>query len=275
MISLEACTFLLLGLFILTGLFCLYGLMTRNIIVQKTGCWLAFSTFALQTLSFFWGYHKFFPSGLSVGAYLQLISWFIIFCGLVAWWLLHQQTLFLFATQFCLLIFLFSIPWLKYSIPLPTFVKTSFYILHIGILLFFFGILTTGFFVSIFFILISNRIKSKKRILGIWQDFPALGMLDKINGYCTIFLLPLFTIGIIIGFTSSARLGGQLLDGDPKKIISLFVWVLLAILFHNRIANGWKGRKPAILMIIIFMMCLFSIFIINPFFSSMHNFIDF
>lgn len=275
MISLEVCTFLLLGLFFLAGVSCLYGLIMRNIVAQKTGCTLAISTFALQTLFLFLGYHKFFPSGLSVGAYLQLISWFILFCGLLAWRLFNQPTLLLFATQFGLLIFLLSIPWLNDSIPLPPFVKTSFYILHIGILLFFFGILTTGFFASIFFILISNRIKSKKKILGMWQDFPALGLLDKINGFCTIFLLPLFSIGIIIGLVSAAKLNGQLMDGDPKKITSIFVWLLLAILFHNRIAKGWKGRKPAILMIMIFIICLFSIFIINPFFSSMHNFIDF
>ena len=275
MISVETCTFLLLGLFVLSAIFCLYGLVSRKITVQKQGCWLAFTTFALQTLFLFLGYHKFFPIGLSVGAYLQLISWFILFCGLLAWKFFHQQTLLLFATQFALLIFLFSTPWLNYSIPLPAFVETSFYILHIGILLFFFGILSTGFFVSIFFILVANRIKTKKKIMGIWQDFPALGMLDKINGYCTLILLPLFTIGIIIGFLGAARLSGQLIDGDPKKITSLFVWLLLAILFHNRVAKGWKGRKPAILMILIFIICLFSIFIINPFFSSMHNYIDF
>lgn len=274
MISAEFCTLATLFLYAIASFSGLYGMMARSPRARNVSCWLAFFAFFSQTMLLLSGFHKFFPNGLSAGAYLQLFSWFIQISGLLTWFVFRQQSLCLFATQFGLIIFIFSVPYIHYPIHLPGLIETSFYILHIGALFLFFGILTIGFFSAILFIVISRRIKYKKKIAGIWQDFPALDFLDKINGYCTLILFPLFSGGIIFGFSRVFHFRGQLSAFDSRVILSLVMWLFLAVLFHSRIANGWKGRKPAIMLVIIFIICIFSIFVVTSYFVSMHNFID-
>lgn len=44
------------------------------------------------------------------------------------------------------------------------------------------------------------------------------------------------------------------------KITSLAVWFLFAFLFHQRLVLGWRGRKPAMLAIWVFVGMCISIF---------------
>ena len=54
--------------------------------------------------------------------------------------------------------------------------------------------------------------------------------------------------------------------------ISFATWVLYAVLFHNRLARGWYGRKPARLMVLIFILCAVSFVVVNLFMTSHHSF---
>lgn len=274
MISPEISTFFTVTIYTLASISGLIGMLSRNNVYRKLGCWLTCFAFLCQTLVLAFGFHKYFTLGLSIGAYLQMFAWFILLCGLGAWILYRQQSLLLFAAQFGLILFVMSAPWLNYAVQIPSAVKTSFYILHIGTLFLFVGVITLAFAASVIFVFLSHRIKYKKRMDGFWQDLPALSILDKINALCVYLAFPLFSIGIVSGFVWSAQVFGSMFDADPKKIVSLFVWILLAALFHNRLANGWKGRKPAWLIIIIFFISVFSIIVINTFFPGMHNFIN-
>ena len=108
---------------------------------------------------------------------------------------------------------------------------------------------------------------------GFWQDMPALSMLDKINAFTTLTAFPLYTLGIVAGLIWAKPVFGATVTGDPKEVISIVVWLLFAVLFHNRLANGWKGRKPARLAVFIFLLCLFSILVVNTFMDTHHAFI--
>ena len=100
---------------------------------------------------------------------------------------------------------------------------------------------------------------------------PALAILDKINFICALCAFPLFTVGLAFGFAWAPPIFDQEIN-DPKIIVSLLVWILLAILFHNRLAKGWRGKKPALLTIYIFLLCVFSILIVNFWLPTRHDF---
>jgi len=59
---------------------------------------------------------------------------------------------------------------------------------------------------------------------------------------------------------------------DPKLIFTAISWLIYAILIHQRIAMGWKGRKAALLSIIAFAGLLFTFVGVNIIFVTMHNF---
>ena len=108
---------------------------------------------------------------------------------------------------------------------------------------------------------------------GFWQDMPALTMLDKINAFTTVVAYPLYTLGIISGLVWAKPVFGATVTGDPKEVISIVIWMLFSALFNNRITKGWRGRKPARLAVFIFILCLFSIIVVNTFMETHHAFI--
>lgn len=239
--------------------------------LRKAGCILALLSFFCQTLILVFGFHRLMPDGLSFGAYLQLMAWFFLLCGIGAWQRLRQDAILLFAAPLCLLLFLVSAPWLKLPIHVPELLTAPFFALHIGALFLGLGFLGLAFIAGILFLFAEKRIKSKKKMAGFWQDMPALTILDKINSVCTLAAFPLYTIGLAAGFLWAKPVFGAVVSGDAKEVVSFFVWCLLGLLFYNRAARNWRGRKPAWLAVGIFLLSVLSILVVNIFFSAHHG----
>ncbi|WP_287700897.1 cytochrome c biogenesis protein CcsA [Desulfovibrio sp.] len=262
-----------LSLYALASVAGLAGMTMRSPLWRRMGCWLALAGFACQTLMLALGFHKTLPGGLSLGAYLQMLAWFMLLCGLAVWLKLRQEAALLFAAPLALMLFAMSAPYLSALVQVPPSLKAPFYALHIGALFLSLGLLTLSFAAGALFLFLEGRIKSKQRMKGFWQDMPALSMLDKINAFTTLTAFPLYTLGIVAGLIWAKPVFGATVTGDPKEVISIVVWLLFAVLFHNRLANGWKGRKPAQLAVFIFLLCLFSILVVNTFMETHHAFI--
>ena len=123
------------------------------------------------------------------------------------------------------------------------------------------------------FLFMEGRIKSKQSVKGFWQDMPALSMLDRINALTVLTAFPLYTLGIVSGLVWAKPVFGGVVTGDPKEVVSIVIWALLSVLFNNRVTKGWRGRKPAQLAVFIFILCLFSIVVVNTFMETHHAFI--
>lgn len=273
MISPEASTLITLIFYALASIVGLAGMIMRSPLWRRLGCWLAMAGFICQTLMLAMGFHKALPGGLSLGAYLQMLAWFVLLCGLAVWFKLRQEAALLFAAPLGLMLFAMSAPYLSALVQVPPSLKAPFYALHIGALFLSLGLLALAFAAGALFLFLEGRIKSKQSMKGFWQDMPALSMLDKINAFTTLTAFPLYTLGIVAGLIWAKPVFGAMVTGDPKEVISIVVWLLFAVLFHNRLANGWKGRKPARLAVFIFLLCLFSIIVVNTFMDTHHAFI--
>lgn len=269
----ESFTAVTIAFYFLASAVGVAGMIWRNGLMRRIGAWLAIAAFLCQTLILVFGFHKLMPAGLSLGAYLQLVAWFFLLCGIGAWQRLRQDAILLFAAPLGFILFLFSAPWLNLPIHLPPSLSTPFYALHIGSLFLSLGLLALAFMAGIIFLFLEWRIKTKKNMKGIWEDMPALSMLDKLNAFCCAAAFPLYTIGLIAGLVWSRPVFGSAFSGDPKEVVSILVWGLLGLLFHNRIIGGWRGRKPAMLAMIIFVLSLFSIIFVNLFLSTHHGYI--
>ena len=249
------------------------GMLTRRPILRKWGCCIALAGFACQTLVLALGFHTALPNGLSAGAYFQLMAWFIVLCGILAWAKLRQETPLIFAAPLGLMLFIMSAPFLTSVIVVPNLLSTAFYTLHVGALFLSLAILSLAFAAGGLFLFLENRIKSKRSVTGVWMDMPALSMLDTINAFAVVTGYPLFTLGILSGLVWAKPVFGSTMTGDPKEVVSIIIWLLFSILFHNRLARGWKGRKPAQLAVCIFLLCLFSVVVVNTLMESHHAFL--
>ena len=61
---------------------------------------------------------------------------------------------------------------------------------------------------------------------------------------------PLYTLGLMSGFIW-APMAAAVVE-NPKVLLSLLVWFLYALFFYQRTALRYRGRKTAIMAIVIF-----------------------
>ncbi|MDR2801419.1 MAG: cytochrome c biogenesis protein [Desulfovibrio sp.] len=273
MISPESATALNLALLGAASLSGIAGVSARRAFLRSLGVWLAVLAFAGQTLMLLLGFHKTLPNGLSLGAYSQMLAWFVLLGGIMVWRRLRQPSPLLFSSPLCFALFAISLPCLDTAVVLPASIQSSFYALHIGALFSSLGLLTIAFFAGLLFLFLEGRIKSKQRMPGFWQDMPAISLLDKINAFTVLTSFPLYTLGIISGIVWARPVFGASVTGDPKEVMSIAIWLIFGVLFHNRLVKNWKGRKPARWTVVVFLLCLFSIVVVNTIMNTHHAFV--
>jgi cytochrome c-type biogenesis protein CcsB len=134
------------------------------------------------------------------------------------------------------------------------------------------AIFFAGFLVSIVYLLIEKGIKRKK-MREISGRFPSLETLDHINYKCMSFGFPFLTLGIITGSLWAELAWGSYWNWDPKETWSLITWIVYAVVIHNRLAIGWRGRRTAYMMIAGFVSVLITFIGVSFFLGGLHSYI--
>lgn len=244
------------------------GFLSRHRLLRLVALWLLGLTFAVHTVLL---------AGLAVQgaftslpAYLLALSWCVMGVGLLSW-RMGRPTLMVVLAPVTLLVYLSGL--LMHPVPVPTGLSAMFSVVHIGALFGALGLMALAFGAGCLFLLQEKGIKSKTRLSPFHKELPALTVLDRLNAVAVSVGFPLFTVGLFTGFVGARVAYGQLMSGDVKELVSLVVWGLFAVLYHQRLARGWQGRKPAVLAIWIFLVCVFSLTVVNLFMTTHHGFI--
>jgi cytochrome c-type biogenesis protein CcsB len=135
------------------------------------------------------------------------------------------------------------------------------------------AIFLISFFVSIIYLVVERSIK-RKTPFSLSERIPSLETLDSINYTCISYGFPFLTVGIITGSIWAGFAWGSHWNWDPKETWSLITWILYAILLHNRLAIGWRGKRTAYMMIIGFFSMLFTFLGVNLFVGGLHSYIN-
>jgi len=161
--------------------------------------------------------------------------------------------------------------------PLVPALKSNWLMMHVSIMMISYSTLVVGSLISIVFLILtkgnpvlltgssigsSNRQASDNEKINLnktynldldyEKDFLGkrinlLQSLDNLS-YRTIGLgFPLLTIGIISGAVWANEAWGSYWSWDPKETWALITWMVFAAYLHTRITQSWKGKGPAIL----------------------------
>ncbi len=254
--------------FLFTGVILLYSLGTLGIFLgtlsvrrrlKVAANWFTLAGFALHTVSVIVTLVSHSFADLSAGYFMQLFSWSIILLYLVAWRWLRLPFLALTAAPLALLLYVLSIRLSSVQSVLPEHLAGLFMGLHIWSLFLSVGLLAMAFGSGLLFVYMERKIKTKMPIAEFARDFPALATYDKVNHAAVVAGFPLYTLGLMSGFIW-APVVLQTVE-NPKVMLSLFIWFLYALLFYQRTALGYRGRKTAVLAIVIFTISALSVVI--------------
>jgi len=124
--------------------------------------------------------------------------------------------------------------------------------------------------VGLLYLLQEHAIKQKKRGF-FYSRLPSLELLDATGYACIVVGFTMLTIGLITGFVYAKAIWGRFWSWDPKEVWSGITWILYAVLLHERLAVGWRGRRAAIMAIIGFCVVLFTFIGVNFFMTGHHG----
>ncbi len=121
------------------------------------------------------------------------------------------------------------------------------------------------------YLMLYHDIKSSQFSV-IYKRLPNLGMLERMSFTATIFGFCLLTVAIIVGFIWLPRAVGNFSYSDPKLLGTIAIWLVYAIGLSAKRIIGWQGRRIIVLSMFGFAIAMFSMTIINMFFSGFHRF---
>mgnify|MGYP001819838675 FL=1 len=140
-------------------------------------------------------------------------------------------------------------------IPNSQLFKSFWLTLHVATMFIGMAIFALAFCAGIMYLLQERQIKSKSFGL-LYRRLPSLEVLDSLNYVCLTFGFPLISIGLISGFVYAGAVWQSYWHWDPKEILSVVTWLIYAVLLHERLAVGWRGRRAAIMAIVGFSVIL-------------------
>jgi cytochrome c-type biogenesis protein CcsB len=134
------------------------------------------------------------------------------------------------------------------------------------------AIFFTAFLVSIVYLGVERQIK-KKKLHSHSARLPSLETLDLINYRCISYGFPFLTLGIITGSLWAQLAWGSYWSWDPKETWSLITWIVYAVILHNRLTMGWRGRKTAYMMILGFVSIVVTFLGVNFIVGGLHSYL--
>ncbi len=224
----------------------------------------------------FWiikSYQIFSSSILSFKDLLNFLSWELVFIYfLFTLSALKIYTTGLFLLPLVLLLFFLSFVFPKQMLsPFGPHFKSFWFPVHAITGLLSHGFLLFGVIVSLMYILQEREIK-KKHLGLFFKKLPPLEYLDKANEKCLYLGFILLSFAMITGAIWSEIAFGNYWRWSPKEVITLILWLIYAVLIHQRILIGWRGKKASYMFILGFSIWLISFFVINLFSKGFHTY---
>lgn len=248
------------------------GLSARGARLRGPSAWLIAAGFALHTAAVCELFFAHGVEGLTKGAFLRILAWSLIFVYCAAWWRLRFAFLGLTAGPLALVLFFSAAAASTVEGGLPEAMTGAFFVLHLVVLFANFALVTFGLGSALFFLNLHRRLKTKNIPRAMDAKTPALATVDRINGLVVLAGFPLYTFGLLTGFAWAHLMRGTPVSSDPKEIASILLWLLYTLVFLQRAILGWRGKKAAIMLVVLFLALVLSFIGVNFFMDSHHNF---
>ena len=193
----------------------------------------------------------------TLGESLLVFSWTLVVAFLLLFWRFPIRVLGALATPLAAL--MVSLGLISPGSPgnVSPLLKNFWVLLHVVLTFMGVAALTLAGLGGLFYLVQERQIK-KKKFGFFYRRLPSLEQLDALNYWCLTAGFPLLTAGMITGSLYAQYTLGRFFSFDPKEILTLIAWMIYAVLLHERLTVGWRGRRAALLAL-----CGFAVLIVT------------
>ena len=249
------------------------SLIVKRVFVAKLSTWILAFAFAIHAVSLLMRY---FETGhspvLEVYDTLSFFAWVITGSYLILQFSTKTRVLGAFVSPVVFVIMVIASVGAGGHIPVSPVLEGSLVAVHV-----FLSVTGEALFVIASaagaMYLLQDGFLKKRRTRGYSTMLPSLRDMDRINHVCLLWGFPILTLGVLAGSMWARTVWGSHWQWDPKQIWALLAWIFYAVLLHQRLAIGWKGRKAALYSVVAFVVLLVSLVILKGFFPSAHSFV--
>ena len=238
---------------------------------QRIGYFLILAGFLCQTATIIYGFS--ISGHLPVGNLretLSLAGWAVAGCFLLFQYKFNLKILGIFAAPLIALIVVLAT--LVSSEPYQTtkIFKNFWLISHVMAIFFGEAFFTLAAGLGVLYLIQENAIKTKKHRF-FFKRLPSLDLLDSTGYACIVVGFSMLTLGLATGLVYAKSYWGRFWSWDPKEVWSAITWIFYAVLMHERLTVGWRGRRSAIMAIIGFGVLLFTFLGVNLLLEGHHG----
>jgi len=258
--------------YLLSTLIYIFSLLTRRVSPARAATWILTVAFCLHTLFFLgaWlgkGYNPF----LRIHDILSFFAW--VMAGVYLAFQLQTKTrvLGVFVSPVVFVLMIVSSISIGGPMVVPEVLQGGLVTIHAMLSVIGEALFTVASVAGLVYLIQDGLIKSRKSN-KLMRLLPSLQDLDRINHSCLLWGVPLLTLGILSGSIWARTVWGSHWQWDPKQIWTLTVWLIYAMLLHQRLAIGWKGHKMALLSVVAFVLLLAALLVEKSFFTTIHRF---
>jgi len=180
---------------------------------------------------------------------LSLFAWAIVGSYLAFQLKFNIRILGTFVSPLAVVFMLLSTTIPVHLLPTSRLFRSFWLNLHVGTMFLGNAVFGLAFCAGVMYLLQERQLKHKSFGL-LYHRLPSLETLDSLNRTCVMVGFPLITIGLISGFVYAGAVWRSYWNWDPKEILSVSTWLIYAVLLHERLAVGWRGRRAAIMAIV-------------------------
>jgi len=250
----------------------LFFIIKKN---KKVGSWshrTLIVGFALNSIYLVLAYYRLGAvPALDFKAALSFFSWTIIAAYLIFQLKFRITVLGSFVVPFSTFLMILSSTMPISTTTVNPIFKTVWLPLHVATSLLGDAIFAIACIAGIMYLIQERQIKTK-RLGAFYTRLPSLNSLDSINYYAIRYGFLLLTIGMITGSIVAQGAHGSYWLWDPKEVWSLITWLCYAILLHQRMVIGWRGRRSALMSIGCFFVLIFTFVGVNFLMEGYHSF---
>lgn len=153
----------------------------------------------------------------------------------------------------------------------PEILRSNLFGMHVTSALLGYAAITLAGAYSLMYLMLYHEMKAT-RFGAIYKKLPNLETLEHMASIAIALAFGLLGIAILFGFIWLHVVLPHVSYGDPKLVGTIAVWAIYGFLLLAQKLFGWNGRKVMVLSITGFAVSIFSMTIINIFFSGFHKF---